>query len=580
MVYAWGARSLLLPTQIDGINHAVDVALHNDQAVALLEDGTVWQWTTSNPTPSAVPGLAGVEAIDLSGPVGTAFIDGIPWKWYLPFPHSLPPTPAPEPYDAPGDVATLSASQTHFVALTDFGEAWVSGSNYVGESGMGSISLHTDGWVQPKSLGQVRQAQATGQGGIAIKTDGSLWMWGSRQSFNVGSRAYRRATPAKGRTYDTSIEISTMAPTQGTPEGPVTVFFDVSSWAGEPSGVRVVRIEDLGNSCEASVQEGFCTLTPATTGHRTISASYFGDANFAPSYNVAEYNVQPAVGGSSAELGVFTGGLWFVDRNSDFTFDSMSEIVGWGSPDDVPVRGDWNGDGFRDLGVFSGGTWFLDRNGDFGFDPATEIFGWGAPGWTPVTGDWNGDGITDLGVVDPATSTWFLDLNGDFQFDPATEIRGWGSPGDTPVVGDWDGDGDDDIGVFSGGTWFIDFNGNCQFDPATDQRGWGAAGWTPVVGDWDGDGADELGAISPQSVWFRDVNGDFVYAPATETLGWGSPGDEPVVADWNGDGVDDVGVYSGGTWFIDANGNGQFDPAQEIHGWGVAGWTPVPGPWN
>ena len=284
---------------------------------------------------------------------------------------------------------------------------------------------------------------------------------------------------------------------------------------------------------------------------------------------------------SRAELGAFTNGAWFLDRDGDLAFDGASEISGWGSPGDTPVNGDWNGDGFRDLGVFSNGTWFLDRNGDAAFDPATEIQGWGAPGWIPVTGDWNGDGKTDIGAIDPATSTWFLDLNGDFAFDPATEIRGWGSPGDTPVVGDWDGDGDDDIGVFSGGTWFIDFNGDGGFQLATDQRGWGVAGWIPVVGDWDGDGADEIGAIEPTSMaWFRDVNGDFLFDPATELVGWGSPGDQPVVADWNGDGADDVGVFSGGTWFIDAAGDGAFDPATDIRGWGVAGWTPVPGAWQ
>ena len=283
----------------------------------------------------------------------------------------------------------------------------------------------------------------------------------------------------------------------------------------------------------------------------------------------------------AAELGAFTNGAWFLDRDGDFGFDGASEISGWGSPGDIPVNGDWNGDGFRDLGVFSNGTWFLDRNGDAAFDPATEIQGWGAPGWIPVTGDWNGDGKTDVGAVDPSTSTWFLDLNGDFAFDPVTEIRGWGSPGDTPVVGDWDGDGDDDIGVFSGGTWFIDFNGDGGFQLATDQRGWGVAGWIPVVGDWNGDGADEIGAIEPTSMaWFRDVNGDFLFDPVTELIGWGSPGDQPVVADWNGDGSDDVGVFSGGVWFIDAAGDGAFDPATDIRGWGVAGWTPVPGAWQ
>jgi len=280
------------------------------------------------------------------------------------------------------------------------------------------------------------------------------------------------------------------------------------------------------------------------------------------------------------ELGAFTDGVWFVDRNGDLAFDPATEISGWGSPGDTPVRGDWNGDGFRDLGVFSNGTWYLDRNGDAVFDPATEIVGWGAAGWLPVTGDWNGDGKTDIGAVDPATSTWFLDLNGDLVFDPATEIRGWGSPGDTPVVGDWNGDGADDIGVFSSGTWFLDLNGDGVFDPATEQKGWGVAGWMPVVGDWNGDGADEIGAVAPDSTWFRDLNGDFAFDPATEVLGWGAPGDKPAVADWNGDGVDDVGVFSGGMWFIDSAGNGVFDPGTDMFGWGVAGWTPVAGAWQ
>ncbi len=281
-----------------------------------------------------------------------------------------------------------------------------------------------------------------------------------------------------------------------------------------------------------------------------------------------------------SELGVYIDGQWFIDVDGDYVYGGGVETFGWGSPGDIPVRGDWNGDGFIDFGVFSGGAWFLDMNGDRSFDPATDYKGWGAPGWIPMVGDWNGDGKTDLGVVDPSNSTWFRDLNGDFTFDPATEILGWGSPGDTPVVGDWNGDGKDAVGVFSGGTWFIDLDGQGVFDPGTDIYGWGVAGWTPVVGDWDGDGADELGVVTPDSTWFRDMNGDFSFDPATDMLGWGSAGDTPVIGDWNGDGADDVGVYSGGTWFIDSNGNQMFDPGTDIYGWGAPGWTPVPGTWK
>jgi hypothetical protein len=47
----------------------------------------------------------------------------------------------------------------------------------------------------------------------------------------------------------------------------------------------------------------------------------------------------------------------------------------------------------------------------------------GQPGDLPVVGDWNGDGTTDVGVWDPATADWTLD-----QTDPASQSP---SPGTT-----------------------------------------------------------------------------------------------------------------------------------------------------
>jgi len=288
-----------------------------------------------------------------------------------------------------------------------------------------------------------------------------------------------------------------------------------------------------------------------------------------------------ATTGPSSALGVYFEGSWYLDRNGDDNFDPNIEVSNWGSVGDIPMQGDWNGDGVADLGVFAGGTWYLDLNGNGQFEPATEVRPWGEPGWLPITGDWNGDGITNLGVIDTATMTWFRDMNGDYVFDPVNEIDGWGSPGDIPVVGDWDGDGDDDLGVFSGGIWFIDSNGNRAFDLGSDIYGWGVAGWIPVVGDWDGDGDDDLGVVEPATfTWFRDINGDKAFNPSTEVLPWGSPGDQPVVADWTGNGKDQVGVYSGGYWLIDMDSSQTFDPVFEAKPWGVAGWAVVPGAWR
>jgi hypothetical protein len=278
-------------------------------------------------------------------------------------------------------------------------------------------------------------------------------------------------------------------------------------------------------------------------------------------------------------LGAFIDGTWFLDRNGNTEFNPGTDVVGWGSAGDTPVRGDWNGDGYLEVGVFNGGVWFLDVNGDRSLDAATEVKGWGAAGWKPMPGDWNGDGITDLGVVTPEL-TWFLDLNGDGVVDPATEIVGWGSTGDTPVVGDWDGDGADSVGVFSGGQWYLDINGDRGFNPATEIKGWGAAGWTPMPGDWNKDGVTDLGVVTPGMTWFLDLNGDFAFDAATEIVGWGSPGDTPVVGDWDGDGRDAVGVFKNGQWFLDINGDRAFDPSTDSLGWGVPGSIPVAGGWR
>lgn len=270
-----------------------------------------------------------------------------------------------------------------------------------------------------------------------------------------------------------------------------------------------------------------------------------------------------------------------MDRNANRVFDPPTETTVWGSTGDIPVRGDWNGDGIDDLGVYSGGAWFLDLNGDGSFDPATEVRGWGEAGWRPAPGDWNGDGVTDLGVVSP-DSTWFRDLNGDGLFDPATEVLGWGSAGDRPVVADWNGDGADEVAVYSGGVWFLDLNGDGVFDPATEIKGWGEPAWIPLPGDWNGDGVWDLGVVSPDMVWFRDLDGDMLFNPATEAAGWGSPGDIPLRADWNADGRHDLGVFSAGVWIADFNGNGVWEPAagEMVGGFGQAGDTPLPGRWG
>jgi len=83
----------------------------------------------------------------------------------------------------------------------------------------------------------------------------------------------------------------------------------------------------------------------------------------------------------------------------------------------------------------------------------TTTLALGTPTDIPVPGDYDGDGVTDIAVFQPATSTWVARLSS--QDLKATTLATLGDPGDTPVSADYDGDGKADLAVFHDGLWRI-----------------------------------------------------------------------------------------------------------------------------
>ena len=166
--------------------------------------------------------------------------------------------------------------------------------------------------------------------------------------------------------------------------------------------------------------------------------------------------------------------------------------------EDIPVVGDWNGDGKTKVGLFRQGFfWILDYNGNGVFKQGvdkTYAFG-GVSGDLPVVGDWTGSGTSKIGLFRQGFF-WILDANGNGTLDNVNGVGGdqafafGGIQGDVPIVGDWNGDGKSKVGVFRDTFfWVLDGNGNRQFDgtgPGQDLAFpfGGIPGDKPVVGKW------------------------------------------------------------------------------------------------
>ena len=93
-----------------------------------------------------------------------------------------------------------------------------------------------------------------------------------------------------------------------------------------------------------------------------------------------------------------------------------------------------------------------------------DEYHFGLPGDIPIMGDWNGDGRTKIGVVRVINGElhWYLDWNGNGIWEGPEIDRRFecGIAGDTPIVGQWTMNGRDQIGVYRDGLWRVDIMGD------------------------------------------------------------------------------------------------------------------------
>ncbi|WP_233582418.1 RCC1 domain-containing protein [Corallococcus sp. CA053C] len=198
-----------VPTQVLGLSGIVAVAAGLRYSLALHYDGTVWAWgdnasgqlgdgtTLQRTTPVRLLGLSNVVALD-AGNTHTLAVrsDGTLWAWGSNSNGELGSAASANrttPAQLPGlsGVVTVAAGNTHSMVVNSSGWLFNWGRNTSGELGNGTTSFSSNATPAPAMMSvQAVASSSPDRWGetfaLALRTDGTLWAWGSNTDGQLG----------------------------------------------------------------------------------------------------------------------------------------------------------------------------------------------------------------------------------------------------------------------------------------------------------------------------------------------------------------------------------------------------------
>ena len=203
------------PVEVQGLGSVRDAAAGRKFSIAARSDGTVWTWgsneyaqlgdgtTTRRLLPSQVPGISGVTAVAAGEYHSLALkSDGTVWAWGRNVNGQLgdgttTQRTAPVQVVGPGGtgyltgIVAIASKGEHSLALKSDGTVWAWGSNSGGKLGDGTTTnrLFPVQVKGPGGVGLLTGIEAIGSGlhhSIAMGADGGVWLWGSNSYGQIG----------------------------------------------------------------------------------------------------------------------------------------------------------------------------------------------------------------------------------------------------------------------------------------------------------------------------------------------------------------------------------------------------------
>lgn len=321
----------------------------------------------------------------------------------------------------------------------------------------------------------------------------------------------------------------------------------VTVWASWNGATEVARWRLVAGSSASSLH-AVGSSVPKVTFDTRISAStnlpyVAAQALGASGQVLATSPVKAPTTGTSVGITRVRGGRLKWAMSDSTRIDSTDHRVYYGVSGDIPVTGDWDGNGTTTPGivrVMPDGRlkWALSNSTTSGRTDYRVYYG--HRGDIPVTGDWDGHGGDSIGIARRKGGVLHWGLSNSLRHDNQTDYRvDYGIPGDRPVTGDWDGHRGDSIGIArpEGNALHWGLSNRLRRNNVTDYRlDYGVRGDRAVTGDWDGHGGDSIGIARPEgSVLHWGLSNSLRRSNVTAArVDTGLATDVPVTGNWDG----------------------------------------------